>query len=54
MDLVKPTGNISLGRPRRRRGDKFRMDLKEMGINMRNWADSAKDTDYWRALVNAV
>jgi hypothetical protein len=30
------------------------MVLKEIGINMRKWVDSAKDTDYWRALVNAV
>jgi hypothetical protein len=30
------------------------MDLKEIGINARNWLDSAQDRDYWRALVNAV
>ena len=30
------------------------MDLKEMGINTRNWVDSAQDRDCWRALVNAV
>ena len=30
------------------------MDLKEIGINMRNWVDSAQDRDYWRALVNAA
>ena len=30
------------------------MYLKEMGINTRNWVDSAKDRDYWRALVNAA
>jgi hypothetical protein len=28
------------------------MDLKEIGINMRNWVDSAQDKDYWRALMN--
>ena len=26
------------------------MDLKEIGINARNWVDSAQDRDYWRAL----
>ena len=31
-----------------------RTDLKEIGINTRNWVDSAQDTDYWRALVNAA
>jgi hypothetical protein len=30
------------------------MDLKEIGINMRNWVDSARDRDYWLALVNAI
>ena len=39
-------------RPRRRLEDNFRMDLKEIGINMRNWVHSAQDRDYWRALVN--
>jgi hypothetical protein len=29
------------------------MDLKEIGINERNWVDSAQDRDYWSALVNA-
>jgi hypothetical protein len=27
------------------------MDLKEIGINSRNWVDSAQDRDYWRILV---
>ena len=30
------------------------MDLKEIGINMRNWVDSTQDRGYWRALVNAA
>ena len=30
------------------------MDLKEIAINMRKWVDSAKDRDYWNALVNAA
>ena len=30
------------------------MDLKEIGITTRNWVISAKDRDYWRALVNAA
>jgi hypothetical protein len=29
------------------------MDLKELGINTRNWVDSFQDRDYCRALVNA-
>ena len=30
------------------------MDPKEIGVNTRNWADSAQDRDYWRALVNVA
>ena len=30
------------------------MDLKEKGINTRNWIDLTQDRDYWRALVNAT
>ena len=37
----KSTGNIHLGRPRRRWEDVVRMDLKEMGVRMRNLVDSA-------------
>ena len=41
-------GRSALGRPRRR------WDLKQIGINTRNWVDSAQDIDYWRDLVNAA
>ena len=30
------------------------MDLKEIGINTRNWVNLAQDRDYWRGLVNAA
>ena len=36
----------------RRWEDNIKMDLKEIGINTRNWVDSTKDRDYWRVLVN--
>ena len=48
----KPTGKRPLGE--RRWEDNIRMDLKEIGINVGNWVDSAQDKDYWRALVNAA
>jgi hypothetical protein len=48
----KSYGNIHLGRTRRRWEDNIRMDLKETGINTRNWVDSAQDRNYLRALVN--
>ena len=47
-----PTGKIRLGRPRRRREDNFKMGLKEIGIDTRNWVHSAQGRDYWRDLVN--
>ena len=49
-----PAGKIPLGRPSQRWEDNIRMDLKEIGINTRNWVDSANDRDYWRALLNAA
>ena len=30
------------------------MELKEIDINTTNWADSAQDSGYWRALVNVA
>ena len=54
MQLVTPTRRIPLGRPRCRWDDYNRTDLKEIGVNTRNWVDLAQDRDYWRALVNAA
>ena len=34
--------------------DNFRMNLEEMGINARNWVDSAQDRNYWKSLVNSA
>ena len=51
---IPNTGKRSLGRPRRRWEDNIRINLKGIGINTRNWVDSAQDRDYWRALVNAT
>ena len=50
----KPTGKRPLGRPRRRWEDNIRMDLEEIGINAGNWVDSARDRNYWRALVKFI
>ena len=44
------TGKGSLGKPRRRWEGSIRMDIKEIGINTRNWIDSAHDRDYWEPL----
>ena len=50
----KPTGKRLLGRPMCRWEDNIRMYFKEIGIITRNSVDSARDRDYWRALVNAA
>ena len=48
------TGKRPLGGPKLRWEDNIRMDLKEICFNMRNWVESAQDSEYWRALVNAA
>jgi hypothetical protein len=50
----KPEGKRPLGRPRHRRLDNIKMDLREIGWNEVDWIDMAQDRDQWRALVNTV
>ena len=50
----KPTGKRPLRRLRRRWEDNIKMDLEVIGMNKRNWVNSAQDMDYWRAFVNAA
>ena len=38
----KSTGKRPLGRPRRRWEDNIRMNLKQLGVNTRNWVNSAQ------------
>ena len=47
-------GKRSLGSPKHRWEDNIRRDLKEIGVNMRNWIGLAQDRDCWRALVYAA
>ena len=49
-----PAGKRLLGWSRRRWGNNIRMDLKEIGINTRNWFDSAQNRRFWRVFVNAA
>jgi hypothetical protein len=43
-----------LERPRCRRGNNIKMDLREVGWRDIDWIDLAQDKDRWRAVVNAV
>jgi hypothetical protein len=43
-----------LGRPRCRRVDNIKIDLREIGWDSVDWIDLAQDRDQWRTLVNAV
>jgi hypothetical protein len=50
----KPEGKRPLGRPRRRRVDNIKMDLREIRWNGTDWIDLAEDRDQWMALVTTV
>jgi hypothetical protein len=50
----KPEGKRSLGRPRRRWEDNFKMDLQELGCGGMDWIDLAQDRDKLQALVNMI
>ena len=52
--IGKPSGKRHLGSPRRRWEGSIRLDLKEIGVNTRNWVDLVPDRDCWIALVNAA
>ena len=43
----KSTGKMHSGRPRFIWEDNSRMNVKEIGINTRNWVYSAQDRDYF-------
>jgi hypothetical protein len=50
----KPEGGRPLGRPRRRKEDNIKMDLREVGWRGLDWISLAQNRDRWRASVNAV
>jgi hypothetical protein len=50
----KPEGKTPLGRPRHRREDNIKMDLREIGWGGMGWIDLVEDRAQWRSLVNTV
>jgi hypothetical protein len=50
----EPEGRRPLRRPRRRRADNIKMDLREIGWGGMNWIDLTQGRVQWRALVNTV
>jgi hypothetical protein len=50
----KPEGKKPLGRPRRRREDNIKMDLKEVGGGRGDWMELAQDRDRWQVLVGTL
>jgi hypothetical protein len=53
--LVRKTeGRRPLGKPRLRREDSVKMDLREVDGGGIGWIDLAQNRDRWQAVVNAV
>jgi hypothetical protein len=50
----KPEVKRPLGRPRHRRVDSIKMDLREVGWSGMDWSHLAQDREQWRALVSMV
>jgi hypothetical protein len=50
----KPEGKRPLGRPRRRREDSIKLDLRQIGIDGANWIQLDQDRIQWRVFVNTV
>ena len=52
--MGKPESKRPLGRPRYRREDNIKMDLREVGCDPRDLIDLAEDREQWRTYVRAV
>jgi hypothetical protein len=50
--IGKPEGKRQLRRPRRRRVDDIKMDIREIGWGDVDWIHLALGRGQWRALVN--
>ena len=54
VSVGKREGKRPSGRPRRRREDNIKIDLREVVCKLGEWIDLAEDRDQWRAFVMAV
>jgi hypothetical protein len=54
MYTCRREGKRPLGRPRRRWADNIKIDLREIGWDVKDLVDVAQDSDQWRALVNTI
>jgi hypothetical protein len=52
--IGKPKGKRQSGKPRRRRVENIKMDLREIVWDGVDCIDMAQDRDQWRGLVNMV
>jgi hypothetical protein len=52
--IGKHEGKRPLGRPRRRKEDNIRIDLRELVWEVVDWIRVAKHRDYWLDVVNTV
>jgi hypothetical protein len=52
--VEEPEGKRPLERPRFTWEDNIKMDLQDVECGHMDWIELVKDTDRWRALVNAV
>jgi hypothetical protein len=50
----KPYGKRPIGRPRHRREDNIRMDIREIEWEVVDWIHLAQDRDQWRTVVITV
>ena len=47
-------GRVTLGISRRKWERNIRIDLKEIGVNTRNWINSVQDRDFLESSLNAA
>jgi hypothetical protein len=52
--VEKPERKRPLGRPRCRREDGIRMDLRKIGWGSIQWIQLAQDRGWWQALANTM